>query len=145
MGKIPAELRTTIAVNIRKCRLKRFPGRGGGMRCAAAFGVSPQQWSPWERGMRTPDELRMRQIARFFNVTVEYLRTDHTAEAERQSAPPPSTPFIDDQPSPPPLLARDVRCMLAALTKELTESGIKVTITLEKQAAPAHPVSPPSA
>lgn len=78
MGKIPNELRETIARNIRECRYKKYPGRGGGKKCAEAFGVSPQQWSPWERGMRTPDELRLSQIANFFGVTVEYLRRDNS-------------------------------------------------------------------
>ncbi|MDR0363109.1 MAG: helix-turn-helix domain-containing protein [Planctomycetota bacterium] len=44
--------------------------------------MSPQQWSPWERGMRTPDELRLSQIANFFGVTVEYLRRDNAAPKE---------------------------------------------------------------
>lgn len=78
MGKIPNELREAIARNIRECRIKKFPGRGGGKKCAESFGVSPQQWSPWERGMRTPDELRLSQIAEFFSVSVEYLRRDNT-------------------------------------------------------------------
>ncbi len=78
MGKIPNELRKIIARNIRDCRLKKFPGRGGGKKCAETFGVSPQQWSPWERGMRTPDELRLSQIAEFFGVTVEFLRRDNS-------------------------------------------------------------------
>lgn len=78
MGKIPNELRETIARNIRDCRMKKFPGRGGGKKCAESFGVSPQQWSPWERGMRTPDELRLSQIAEFFGVTVEFLRRDNS-------------------------------------------------------------------
>lgn len=82
MGKIPNELRETIARNIRECRLKKFPGRGGGKKCAEAFGVSPQQWSPWERGMRTPDELRLSQIASFFGVTVEFLRRDNNFARE---------------------------------------------------------------
>lgn len=80
MGKIPTELRETIAKNIRECRMKKYPGRGGGKKCAESFGVSPQQWSPWERGMRTPDELRLSQIAKFFGVSVEFLRRDHSAK-----------------------------------------------------------------
>ncbi len=80
MGKIPNELREIIAHNIRDCRLKKFPGRGGGKKCAETFGVSPQQWSPWERGMRTPDELRLSQIAEFFGVTVEFLRRDNSVK-----------------------------------------------------------------
>lgn len=86
MGKIPNELKATIAKNIRECRLKKFPGRGGGKKCAEAFGVSPQQWSPWERGMRTPDELRLMQIADFFDVTVEYLRRDNSAKTDASTA-----------------------------------------------------------
>ncbi len=80
MGKIPNELREIIAHNIRDCRLKKFPGRGGGKKCAETFGVSPQQWSPWERGMRTPDELRLSQIAEFFDVSVEFLRRDNSVK-----------------------------------------------------------------
>lgn len=84
MGKIPDELRQTIARNIRNCRNKKYPGRGGGKKCAEAFGVSPQQWSPWERGMRTPDEYRLSQIAKFFDVTVEYLRRDNNPAPREQ-------------------------------------------------------------
>lgn len=67
---IPAKLRETIAGNIRACRKKKFPGRGGALKCAEGFGVSAQQWSPWERGSRTPDEFRLQQIADYFGVTV---------------------------------------------------------------------------
>ncbi len=99
MGKIPDKLRTTIAQNIRNCRMKKFPGRGGGKRCAEAFGVSPQQWSPWERGMRTPDELRLDQIAEFFGVTVTYIREDHSQE---QHEPESVTPIESPEPEPHP-------------------------------------------
>ena len=78
MGRIPEELRRIIAANIRAERMKKYPGRGGGKRCAEAFGVTPQQWSPWERGTRSPDEFRLRQLAEFFGVTVEHLRCDHS-------------------------------------------------------------------
>ncbi len=96
MGKIPNELRETIARNIRECRMKKYPGRGGGKKCAEEFGVSPQQWSPWERGVRTPDELRLSQIAGFFGVTVECLRRDNEVmqqpESGQTSEPPPDNP-----------------------------------------------------
>lgn len=78
MPKIPLELKERIARNIKECRLKKFPGRGGAKKCAEAFGVSPQQWSPWEKGYRTPDETRMSQLAMFFGVTVECLRRDNS-------------------------------------------------------------------
>lgn len=77
MGRIPKSLKETIARNIHACRVQKFPGRGGGKKCAEALSVSPQQWSPWERGMRTPDEAHMEKIAKLFGVTVEYLRRDH--------------------------------------------------------------------
>ncbi len=87
MGKLPSELRRIIAANIRMERVKKYPGRGGSKQCAAAFGVSPQQWSPWERGMRTPDELRLAQLAEFFDVTTEYLRRDNSPPPARISSP----------------------------------------------------------
>ena len=77
-GNIPTASREAIARNIRDRRMNRFPGRGGAKRCAEAFGVSPQQWSPWERGMRTPDEKSLMRLAAFFGVTVEWLCLDHT-------------------------------------------------------------------
>lgn len=104
MGRIPNALRETIAKNIRSCRVKRFPGRGGSKKCAEALGVSPQQWSPWERGMRTPDEGRMIAIAKFFGVTVEWLRTDHSMppgqeQSQEQPGEPPGEQSNPDQPS----------------------------------------------
>ncbi len=76
MGRIPQALRETIARNIKICRMEKFPGDGGAKRCSEAFGARPQQWSQWERGMQTPDECRLAQIAEFFGVTVEWLRTN---------------------------------------------------------------------
>ena len=100
MGAIPQELREIIAWNIRACRVRKFPGRGGGKKCAEAFGVSPQQWSPWERGMRTPDEIRLSQMAEFFDVTVEWMRRDHRPPpAEQPQETPPKT---DSPPAPSP-------------------------------------------
>ncbi len=120
MGKIPEQLRQIIAANIHACRMKKFPERGGGKKCAEAFGVSPQQWSPWERGMRTPDELRLSQIASFFGVTVEHMRRDNSApdissknnphNAEAGAPPNGETPNdsenrqTDYEPRPPDLL-----------------------------------------
>lgn len=77
MKRIPEALRGIIAENIRYCRERRFPGKGGGKQCALAFGVSQQQWSPWERGSRTPDEGNLEKIACFFGTSVEWLREHH--------------------------------------------------------------------
>lgn len=78
MGKVPVDLRKNIATNIRDCRSSRYPKWGGAKRCAEDFGVSPQQWSQWERGTHMPDEYRMIEIADFFGVTTAYLRRDNS-------------------------------------------------------------------
>lgn len=95
MGRIPAELRENIARNIKAERIKKFPGKGGGKLCAETFGVTPQQWSPWERGMRTPDEYRLLQIAEFFGCSVEHLRRGSDATEVRRVAPPMPEPLAD--------------------------------------------------
>ncbi|MCD8141424.1 MAG: helix-turn-helix transcriptional regulator [Planctomycetaceae bacterium] len=99
MGRIPEELRQTIAQNIRTCRMNKFPGRGGAKLCAQAFGVSPQQWSPWERGLRIPDETRLRKIAEFFGVDVDYLRKNH-GNVQVTPPPPPASAAVSKQPTP---------------------------------------------
>jgi Predicted transcriptional regulators len=91
MGKIPQSLRETIARNIRECRMKKYPNRGGSKQCAEAIGVSPQQWSPWERGQRTPDEARLESIAKFFDVSVEFLRRDNRPVPGTPSGSPPAS------------------------------------------------------
>lgn len=78
MGKVPVDLRYNIAANIRHCRSNRYPMWGGAKKCAEDFGVSPQQWSQWERGKHMPDEYRMIEIAAFFGVSTEFLRRDNT-------------------------------------------------------------------
>lgn len=106
MGKIPAELRATVAHNIRVCRMHAYPGRGGSKKCAEAIGVSQQQWSQWERGNRVPDEQRMKQIAGFFGKTVEDLRRDNDSGEEASAGAPSPTSFDSSSvfplhPSPP--------------------------------------------
>lgn len=92
MGKIPSALRKAIAYNIRECRNKKYPGRGGAKQCALEFGVKPQQWSPWECGRRTPDEVRLREIATFFGVTVEDLRRARSDRPPTNVPTPPANP-----------------------------------------------------
>ena len=76
MGRLTREEKEIIAYNISEQRKLRYPGHGGGKKCAAAFGIPPQQWSPWESGSRTPDDNRLNQIAQFFKVTVADLRRE---------------------------------------------------------------------
>ncbi len=143
MGKIPDELRRTIAANIRTCRSKKFPGTGGSKRCAKAFGVSPQQWSPWECGVRTPDETRLVKLAEFFGVTVEYLRTDHddltlpglpyteTFAQDNRSFPPVQPayfycPFSTEQPLSTSM--KDLCRLAEQLIAEIREVGLTIRI-----------------
>ncbi len=97
-SRIPIPLRVIIARNIRRCRFQKFGGRGGSKRCAEAFGVSPQQWSPWERGMRTPSESRLAEIADFFGVTVEWMCRENGPPPEPQASPSPSLDFGAEAP-----------------------------------------------
>lgn len=115
--------------------MKKFPGRGGGKKCAESFGVSPQQWSPWERGMRTPDELRLSQIADFFGVTVEFLRRDNSTRKPEPvhgeiqphtylygDFPQQPTPSVRDHEAPPyglPSLRRDDNLVSGSNVAEL--------------------------
>ncbi|MDR1611614.1 MAG: helix-turn-helix domain-containing protein [Planctomycetota bacterium] len=93
MRQIPEELRQTIAENIRYWRHRKYPGKGGSKKCADAFGVSQQQWSPWERGTRTPGEIRLRQIARFFDTTVEWLLERHAFDKDGELTDDPEKTF----------------------------------------------------
>ena len=76
MGRLTREEKEVIAYNISEQRKRKYPGHGGGKKCAAEFGVPPQQWSPWESGSRTPDDNRLAQIAQFFRITITDLRQE---------------------------------------------------------------------
>lgn len=69
------ELRDIIAWRINTERQRMFPNRGGLGKCARAFGTSDQQWSQYENGRRTPDDPRLEEIAAFFSVSLEHLKT----------------------------------------------------------------------
>ncbi len=77
MGKVPVDLRKNVANNIRNCRSKRYPKWGGAKLCAVEFGVTPQQWSQWERGAHMPDEVSMMELAEFFGVSTAFLRREN--------------------------------------------------------------------
>lgn len=80
------ELRDIIAWRITDARNTRFPGRGGAKKCAAEFRVSDQQWSQYENARRTPDDEKLKLIARMLGVTFESLKTppDDWPEKRRQ-------------------------------------------------------------
>lgn len=68
-----AEQKEIIAYNIVALRKKKFPGWGGGKKCAKEFGVHVAHWSPWEVGTRTPDENSLQRLAEFFDTTVDAI------------------------------------------------------------------------
>lgn len=70
-----------ISQNLRMLREQRFPGRGGSKRCAEAMELQQQQWSPWEKGTRLPNKIRLEKIAAFFEVGLDYLLTNHSQES----------------------------------------------------------------
>lgn len=69
-----ATLSETIRSNIKKMRAKKFPEYGSQVKCATAFGISPQMWSNWETGRNTPDDAYQARLAAFFGVSVAELR-----------------------------------------------------------------------
>ena len=132
MGRIPQPLREIIARNIRDCRQEKHPGRGGAKQCAEAFSrfigknVSPQQWSPWERGMRTPDETRLEQIAAFFGKSVEYMRRDNRRPVP--GAPAPSSPPSPE--APQPYLSLSTPELLAAMRRDRVKAIYQVEVSV---------------
>ena len=137
MGRIPQALRETIARNIRNCRLTKYPGRGGGKQCAEAFSryigknISPQQWSPWERGMRTPDETRLEQIAAFFGKTVEYMRRDTRPPVSgAPSGFPSEHARADDAPQREPYTAMSIPELLMAMGRDRVTAVYQIEISV---------------
>lgn len=88
--QVANKLKSIISKNIKKCRLKAFPGHGGGRRCAAAFGVTPSQWSHWENNRRIPDEYIRSQLAVFFGIPEsEFVKPSFAADTVAVKESPP--------------------------------------------------------
>ena len=87
--KKDAELARKISENIRRLRKRKFPGHGGALKAARAFGVSPTHWCEWESGRLIPSDGNQRRLAEFFEVGAAELRGDAppaSASAEPSSA-----------------------------------------------------------
>ncbi len=69
------ELREVIAWRIAEGRRSAYPHRGSLTKCAAEFGVSPQQWSQYESGHRSPEDHNLERIAKHLQTTVQNLMT----------------------------------------------------------------------
>ena len=120
MGKVPVDLRKNVANNIRKCRSGRYPMWGGSKKCAIDFGVSPQQWSQWERGAHMPDEYRMMEIADFFGVSTAFLR--------RRNA---DSPGIGYGVRPVPKRERRSMFLFETAAASKIENGVEVPLRVE--------------
>ena len=130
---------------MRQERLKKY-GRlhGTAKICAEEFGVSPQQWSPWECGQRTPDELRMEEIAAFFGVTVAYLRrpkqqfeftfAQFAENAAASATLPPEEPSLPTQ-------QRSLTAFMQTMT-QFFEGGFDVTFSFTPRKPPVHSIPP---
>ncbi len=62
-----------LAENIRSCRDKQFPERGGNNRLAKAIGVSPQMLSQWVNGARMPPIEKLQALANVFGLSIQAL------------------------------------------------------------------------
>lgn len=104
-------LRLLIGWRIREQRELKFPGHGGGGRCAEAYKVTNQQWSSWETGLRTPDDDRLKQMADFFGAKPEIFKTEpenwaqlraefeaHQEQRKRRRHPAPPEPVPTETP-----------------------------------------------
>ena len=144
MRSLSPEQRKTIGANIRARRVDRFPGHGGSRRCAEAFGVSPQLWSLWEGGKRTPPETRLRQVAIFFAVTPDDLLGNTIGKTDGSAPPAANAPPTTDRkrsraafaagrlPGMPPPDAPESRCGLYRLVHRLIDAvmtdGIRIRL-----------------
>lgn len=72
-GKVDVPLAKAMGLFIKQQREKKYPGRGGQIKCAADFGVSQPEWSRWERGLKTPSAANQRGIADFFGISIGEL------------------------------------------------------------------------
>lgn len=64
-------LSAEIAKAIRDTRKKIYPHHGGARQFAQENGYSPQQWSQWERGARTPNKDNLERIDQAFSLYID--------------------------------------------------------------------------
>ena len=88
MSRLPRKERKrlldVVAVNIQTLKVQKFGREKGSSKAAAeALGKLPQQWYPWEKGIRMPNAESLKMIANLFGVTSDYLLTDHSPNQKR--------------------------------------------------------------
>lgn len=64
----------SISSTIKRLRKKKFPGVGGQLKCATAFGATSGKWSKWESGKAVPSDPDQRKLAAFFGISLAKLR-----------------------------------------------------------------------
>ncbi len=70
---VPNERDFIISYHIRELREARYPGRGGGQKCAEALDVSLPQYYHWENATRTPRLKNLVKVAEFFGKPLEHF------------------------------------------------------------------------
>jgi len=69
----PNERDFIISYHIKELREAKYPGRGGGAKCAEAMGVPIPQYYHWENATRTPRLKNLDKIAQFFEKPIEHF------------------------------------------------------------------------
>jgi transcriptional regulator with XRE-family HTH domain len=69
----PNERDFIISYHIRELRETKYPGRGGGQKCADAMGVPRPQYYHWENATRTPRLKNLDKVAEFFGKPIEHF------------------------------------------------------------------------
>jgi transcriptional regulator with XRE-family HTH domain len=72
-GLVPNENEYLIAYHIRELREEKYPGRGGGQKCAEDMKINKSQYYLWESGSRTPRGRNLQMMADFFGKDVSYF------------------------------------------------------------------------
>lgn len=70
---MPNERDFIISYHIKELREAKYPGRGGGQKCANAMGVSTPQYYHWENATRTPRLKNLDKVAVFFGKPLEHF------------------------------------------------------------------------
>lgn len=69
MIHLPQRNKIILIENIRRHKMKNFPGKGSGIRLAEEIGVTPQTISNWLNGSRLPTMSQMYCLAKAFDVS----------------------------------------------------------------------------
>ena len=104
-----------------KDRLRELRGKITQIECANNIGVSPVNYSKWERGLTIPDYKTLIRIADYHNVSLDYLtgRVDYEDLSYRAACE--QTGLTENAIKYIRSMSPEVRDILELITKELVE------------------------